>query len=505
MFPPKCCLTEIPIKDIIAALDKKQKELYKSKTAEYSLKTENRWYCPEAKCAKWIPPSRLRLQTLRAQCPYCDTRICGHCRGVAHAAGVECPQDFGLEATLEEAERQGWRRCYKCRALVELTAGCRHITCKCSAQFCYTCGARWRTCSCTEVDQQRRQIEIAERRIASNARSREEEEEIARAIAAIEEMERREAEERARETEELERREALRRAIQASERRRMEHLERLEAEKRRREEEEAARRREQAIRSCTTESINHLQGALLEIQRFQQSSLILRHSSESTALNEVMKKQEAVEKAKLGSLQTKLDSNSTLRSKSLQSVHEAAVAKLISENEAEEDDTFMSLQEYLREKPNREARMKSALDRLRHRQKDEMDKLTEVHDAKIKLLVANVSMERNALQKGYTLQSADSVSRNNEAMVLLNQMVMAEREWFELVAERRRVLMEELEQQLWSRSGVEKVAAVCDNQEWPLDSSSTTRGQPQIKGKFLGSPSIERLATTALCQEVVGA
>ncbi|RYP64839.1 hypothetical protein DL769_006514 [Monosporascus sp. CRB-8-3] len=40
-------------------------------------------------------------------------------------------------------ERSGWRRCYKCRTLVELTQGCTHMTCRCKAQFCYICGARW--------------------------------------------------------------------------------------------------------------------------------------------------------------------------------------------------------------------------------------------------------------------------------------------------------------------------------------------------------------------------
>jgi hypothetical protein len=40
-------------------------------------------------------------------------------------------------------ERSGWRRCYKCRTLVELTQGCSHITCRCKAQFCYICGAVW--------------------------------------------------------------------------------------------------------------------------------------------------------------------------------------------------------------------------------------------------------------------------------------------------------------------------------------------------------------------------
>ncbi|KAK8008489.1 hypothetical protein PG991_011040 [Apiospora marii] len=40
-------------------------------------------------------------------------------------------------------EKSGWRRCYKCRNLVELNQGCTHITCRCKAQFCYICGAVW--------------------------------------------------------------------------------------------------------------------------------------------------------------------------------------------------------------------------------------------------------------------------------------------------------------------------------------------------------------------------
>ncbi len=42
-FPPKCCLSEIPAKTIITALDKKQQLLYKEKNAEYSIPANRRW------------------------------------------------------------------------------------------------------------------------------------------------------------------------------------------------------------------------------------------------------------------------------------------------------------------------------------------------------------------------------------------------------------------------------------------------------------------------------
>jgi len=69
------------------------------------------------------------------QMPLLQIKICRICRAAAHDDDEDCPQDFGLDATLEAAEREGWRRCYRCRAMVELTVGCRHITCKCKAEF----------------------------------------------------------------------------------------------------------------------------------------------------------------------------------------------------------------------------------------------------------------------------------------------------------------------------------------------------------------------------------
>ncbi|KAF7509194.1 hypothetical protein GJ744_008254 [Endocarpon pusillum] len=452
MFPPKCCLVEIPMKDILSTLDKVQKELYKSKAAEYTLKPENRWYCPDPKCQKWIPPSKLhRLRAGGAQCPSCDTRICGYCRGAAHAAGADCPEDFGLEATLEEAERQGWRRCHKCRALVELTTGCRHITCKCGAQFCYTCGAKWRTCSCSEIDQQHRRREIAARRVARDVLSREEEEDLARAVSAIEEMERREVEERRR------REESQR--VSEKERRRRQHLERLEAQKRRIEQEEATRRREQAIRKSITERFDYLQGALLEIQQFQQSSLISRHNSEITTMTEEAEKERAAQKAQSDSLHMKLDSNSTLRRNILQSAHMAAVSKLTSEHEAEEDDTFLSMQTHLRGKPNRESRLNTVLDKLRQRQKVEMDRLVGSQKAETTRLAENVAVEGKALVLGYDVESMIQKHKFRESSTRLEKRVRAERKWFEVIAERRQVMMQELQRRLWEDSGLDPVSA----------------------------------------------
>ena len=128
------------------------------------------------------------------------------CKRAAHPLGQDCPDDAELEAVLKMGERSGWRRCYKCRTLVELVQGCTHITCRCKAQFCYICGAVWdpqvgcpNFCN-GEEEMERRRAEEEARQAALEAKKlaqlKEQEEEEAR---------RREAEQRTRESPEFQR------------------------------------------------------------------------------------------------------------------------------------------------------------------------------------------------------------------------------------------------------------------------------------------------------------
>jgi hypothetical protein len=134
LFPPKCCLTKIPLEVILSHLTPDMKKQYRRKAEEYAVAVSNRWYCPSASCGAWIPLSKIKRRLTVQKCHRCRISICSLCRGKAHKNG-ECPQETGLRETLEEAEVQGWRRCYSCHAVVELTRGCRHITCKCKAEF----------------------------------------------------------------------------------------------------------------------------------------------------------------------------------------------------------------------------------------------------------------------------------------------------------------------------------------------------------------------------------
>ena len=115
------------------------------------------------------------------------------CKRDAHPVGQDCPNDWELDAVLKIGERSGWRRCYKCRTLVELTYGCTHMTCRCRAQFCYICGAVWdpfvgcpNFCNGDEEMERRRQEEearaaalAAEEAMKQEAAAREAAEELA--------------------------------------------------------------------------------------------------------------------------------------------------------------------------------------------------------------------------------------------------------------------------------------------------------------------------------------
>jgi len=134
-WPPKCCLQEIPEKTLETKLSALQLANYRLKAKEYATPAGERWYCAKPECGKWFNKSKTRPQDAVVVCSHCNFPMCLFCRAASHSAGERCAQDRGLEATLAAAELEGWRQCYSCHTMVELQSGCRHITCKCRAEF----------------------------------------------------------------------------------------------------------------------------------------------------------------------------------------------------------------------------------------------------------------------------------------------------------------------------------------------------------------------------------
>lgn len=144
-MPPRCCTQPIPSSTIKSVLCKEDQYIFIKSVLQFSTPWEARIFCPNPECGEFIP-KRNKIDPkhpFEVVCRKCRTRVCSTCKRNAHKFGQDCPSDTELDAILKLGEKSGWRRCYKCRHLVELTQGCSHMTCRCKAQFCYICGAIW--------------------------------------------------------------------------------------------------------------------------------------------------------------------------------------------------------------------------------------------------------------------------------------------------------------------------------------------------------------------------
>ncbi|KUI55162.1 Putative E3 ubiquitin-protein ligase ARI4 [Cytospora mali] len=148
-MPPRCCTADnIPLKHVEKLFDNEFKKTWNKKFTEYSAK--NRIYCIKRGCNEFIRPEDIHHADdgrKYGRCVRCRTKVCVKCNGKWHSAR-DCPKDEETVRFLAQAKDEGWQRCFRCKAMVELKEGCNHMTCRCGAEFCMICGERWKTCQC---------------------------------------------------------------------------------------------------------------------------------------------------------------------------------------------------------------------------------------------------------------------------------------------------------------------------------------------------------------------
>lgn len=127
---------------------------WEAAVCEAAILSLNPIYCPFKDCsaALVVDEEDGGVGALRqAECPHCSRLFCASCK-VGWHAGLSCAEFQRLGADerrsedlllMEVAQKEGWRRCPKCKFFVEKTAGCLHITCRCGYEFCYGCGSQW--------------------------------------------------------------------------------------------------------------------------------------------------------------------------------------------------------------------------------------------------------------------------------------------------------------------------------------------------------------------------
>ncbi|KAL5341994.1 hypothetical protein BJX70DRAFT_11714 [Aspergillus crustosus] len=121
LFPPRCCRE--PISLLLVQANMSEQELLKFESAKIEFNTTDRTYCGNLECGKFIPPSGIVAD--KADCAFCSSATCAIYKNYYHED--DCASDPALQATLSLASREGWQRCFSCRALVQLGIGCYHI------------------------------------------------------------------------------------------------------------------------------------------------------------------------------------------------------------------------------------------------------------------------------------------------------------------------------------------------------------------------------------------
>jgi hypothetical protein len=164
LFPPRCCKHSLHTHLFNALIPSDVREAFEKKSVEFSTPTKDRRYCPQPTCSSFLGSA----QTLsrRVTCPSCKTEVCTHCRKTAHPERQFCEPDDDSAVASALMKENSWQRCPECRAVVELSLGCNHITCRCKTEFCYECAASWKTCKCEQWVETRLYAE-AERRVAA--------------------------------------------------------------------------------------------------------------------------------------------------------------------------------------------------------------------------------------------------------------------------------------------------------------------------------------------------
>ncbi|EFZ01231.2 IBR domain protein [Metarhizium robertsii] len=188
-MPPTCCAQPVPADALKQSLDLDVQESFLKAVHQYSTPSESRIFCCSTLCGEFIPPLKRLDPKLPSAvtCLKCQTKVCSTCKQSAHSIGIHCPGDWELLDALKIGGRSSWRRCYRCRKLVELSDSIGPTTCACSAQFCHSCGGVWDSAvGCPNVCNGEEGL----------AKRRKEEEERAAQAKAVREAERQECEER---------------------------------------------------------------------------------------------------------------------------------------------------------------------------------------------------------------------------------------------------------------------------------------------------------------------
>lgn len=125
LYPPRCCGMTVPAGIALRLLSYQELREFAEKGIECS--TTDRTYCADPKCSTFIPSWSISDEL--ATCPRCQKITHTLCKSLEHPF-KDCPCDESLQKVLKLAKAEGWRRCFNCRTMVQLSRGCNHMICR---------------------------------------------------------------------------------------------------------------------------------------------------------------------------------------------------------------------------------------------------------------------------------------------------------------------------------------------------------------------------------------
>ncbi|KAK4408532.1 hypothetical protein Sango_0434200 [Sesamum angolense] len=173
--PHEGCKSKLKIDSCSKFLTPRLIEIMSQRIKEASILVTEKVYCPYPKCSALMSKSEVLEYSKSAlreaarsgarNCIKCNGCFCIDCKVPWHN-NMSCsdykrrnPYPYPEEAKLKNlAATNLWRQCVKCNHMIELAAGCYHMTCRCGHEFCYNCGAEWKnkkaTCFCPLWDEE---------------------------------------------------------------------------------------------------------------------------------------------------------------------------------------------------------------------------------------------------------------------------------------------------------------------------------------------------------------
>ena len=120
MYPPRCCLSAVLLKDVKKHLPKALVRELQARQLE--LNTKDKTYCHKPTCSEFIAPHSIHNN--EAICQKCNARTCKKCRAKWHFGPCSAGD---AAAFMQVASSNDWKRCPTCRRMVEKADGCNHM------------------------------------------------------------------------------------------------------------------------------------------------------------------------------------------------------------------------------------------------------------------------------------------------------------------------------------------------------------------------------------------